>query len=159
MNRWIVVFVFSVCYLVYSFIGIYKNVINYEPVKASTEKNRSIMIQIPSVSHIDERWAEEVIDKNLFIPSRGYVEKEPVAIPQPEPEEPEMPEIILKGIVYDQYGQYIAILQIGNEKPVKLTEGDSLGELNVKRIDDHSVTLLWGDRVLELTFKQVTPVK
>jgi type II secretory pathway component PulC len=135
-------------------------VIGYEPVKISTEDSRSVMMEPPLVSQVDEKWAEEVINKNLFVPSRRYTKEELVTTePQPAPEEPEMPQVTLKGIIYNQYGQYIAILQIDSEKPVRLGEGDSIRGLKVERIDDHSVSLLWGDRVLELTFRKVTPVK
>ncbi len=159
MKRYHLLLVLCLIYLAYASYSLY-TALSYRPGQFRPPERVKTEIEIPSPTEPPEDWVGLVVQKNLFVPGRGEPPPEPEIVPEEVPHE-EVPreEIVLKGIVYNQYGEYIAILQIGEKKPVRLKTGESVGEVKVMRIDDRTVGLMYGDIPLELTFKQVEELK
>ncbi|RMG72574.1 MAG: hypothetical protein D6710_04615 [Nitrospirae bacterium] len=139
-----------------SLIFFYQNVIKYKPVQIPPEgEKKEKMVTVESKTKVVE-IKESLLQKNLFNPERTYVEKTEEEVVQEEPEPPkQMPSVELKGIILNQYDEYIAVLSINNQKPVMLRTGDKIEDIEVVEISDRTVELQWFDEPILLTMDKI----
>jgi hypothetical protein len=140
----------------------YREVVVYHPMDAATKTQTVSKKDRKQVPEYTPSWDTVMVDKNLFSKARGYV---PTRIePKPDDEErietPPMipPDLRLNGIILDQYGEFIAVIQVGNEKPKRARKGDVISEALVVDISTREVKLLWNDQEINLSMKKIQTV-
>ncbi len=139
-----------------SLIIFYQNVIKYKPIYVTTkkgeiEKSEKIVQEAKKVS-VDKN----LLEKNLFNPDRTYVKKTEEKETTEEVEAPkQMPQITLKGIVQNQYDEYIAIISINNKKPIMLRVGEKVEDIEVVEISDRVVEINWLGEPITLTMDKI----
>ncbi|MBI4689897.1 MAG: hypothetical protein HY754_06485 [Nitrospirae bacterium] len=105
-------------------------------------------------------WGNEIVDKDLFSPTRTYVQPQPKSLVPVKPVElPKRPEVNLRGIVFDQYGDYIAYLEKDRAKPVPVRKGDKLDDIEVVDVKQRSVELRWNEETISLSLDKIKTIK
>lgn len=102
-------------------------------------------------------WDKDIHEKNLFSPFRSYIEPKPVsAIPPPPP--PRKPELALRGIILDSFGEYVAYVEIDKAKALPLRKGDKAADIEVITISDRKVVLQWNAETITLTMEKIKTI-
>ena len=102
-------------------------------------------------------WDKSISEKNLFSPSRTYREPKPItarALVEP----PRRPDLALKGIVLDTYGDFIAYLEINQARPVPLRKGDKVEDIEVTDISEKRVVLKWNGETITMSVERVRTI-
>ncbi len=99
-------------------------------------------------------WSSDIHEKNLFSPSRTYKEPKPLVVTAPI-EPPKRPDLVLKGIVFDTYGDYVAYVEIDQAKATPLRKGDKVQEIEVVDITEKKVVLQWNGETITMTIEKV----
>jgi len=106
-------------------------------------------------------WNEGIVNNNLFSKDRGYVA--PVVITNtpapviPEPVQPP-PNLNLNGIILNQYGEYIALIQVDGAPAKRAMKGDEISGALVVDISAREVKLLWNEEEITLSMKKIKTV-
>ncbi len=138
----------------------YTDALSYDPLAdASPVKSRVRTLQI-SVPKYTPAWGKEIYEKNVFSPARGYVPPPKPIIPTapPPPPPPKKPDMDLKGIVLDPYGDWIAYISIDNANPVPLRKGDKTDDIEVVDINEMSVVLKWNGENITLSLNRIKTI-
>jgi hypothetical protein len=139
----------------------YREVVVYHPMDAVKE-TQAVTTQTPKLlPEYARAWDTAIVDNNLFSKNRGYVP--PVVTPTPSESETVVaplipPDLQLNGIILDQYGEYVAFIQEGNDKPKKARKGDVISGALVVDITTREVKLLWNDQEIILSMKKIQTV-
>ncbi|MDP2168031.1 MAG: hypothetical protein Q8J64_06850 [Thermodesulfovibrionales bacterium] len=106
-------------------------------------------------------WGREISDKNLFSPARGsYVPPPPLPVAVPKAEDPKQrPVFGLRGIIRNQFGEYVALIEKDNARPVPLRKGDRLEDVLVVNLDERTATLLWNGEEIRLNLSKIRKLK
>ncbi len=157
LNRQRVIFIAVGISFILSLIIFYQNVIKYKPIRINTEKASTEKSAKAVFKDVKVRIGKSLLEKNLFNPDRTYVEKTDEEEKSPEEVETpkQMPQIQLKGIVQNQYDEYVAIISINNKKPVMLRVGEKVEDIEVVEISDRSVELNWLGEPITLTMDKI----
>lgn len=102
--------------------------------------------------------------KNLFDSSRKDTPpspQKPVAPKAQKPPEPPpvKPELKLKGIITDSFGDFVAYVEKDGSRAVALRVGDIIGEVEVLDVSERTIMLLWMDEKIELSMVKVKIIK
>ena len=100
-------------------------------------------------------WDAVIYEKNLFNTLRTYKEPKPVRAVVPPPPPPKRPDLMLRGIILDTFGDYVAYVEINQAKSTQLRKGDKVEDIEVSDISDKAVVLKWMDETITLTIEKV----
>lgn len=128
----------------------------------------SVPVEEPAVQESKAQGAEEeapvlpstdyssLVEKNLFHPDRRFVEKAAREVDQASVAPPAvMPALVLKGVVQDQGGEFVAYVSIDGKKAQPLRVGDRIDDIKVVGITATDVTLKWFATDVKLTLAKV----
>jgi len=108
-------------------------------------------------------WGKVITDRNLFSPLRGVPPPPPPAAFAPKAEEatpkPERPLLILRGIVLNQFGEHVALIEKKGARPMPLRKGDHLDDVLVLEVREKSVELLWNEEKINLSIEKVKTLR
>ena len=126
----------------------------YNPLSDIFVKKAKIKESEPAKAAYTPAWDKIIYEKNLFNTLRTYMEPKPVrTVPLPPP--PKKPELTLKGIVLDTFGDYVAYVEINQAKSTQLRKGDKVEDIEVSDITEKSVVLKWLNETITLTIEKV----
>jgi hypothetical protein len=136
-----------------------RGVLLYDPLGQVALETEVTETQASAPGEFRPGWNEAIVRKNLFREDRGQTPPSPppsalnsAAAGAPEPTVPDRaPNVKLNGIIKNQFGEYVAYVQIETAPAIALRAGDMVSGLNVERVDQRSVVLLFGPQRLELT--------
>lgn len=143
----------------------YKDAVLYDPMKEldATEGSKGKK-ETKSDGKFERSWGKEIGEKNLFSKLRGKIPPPPPPPPlapvlplvkaEPEPK-PEKPTLSLKGILPDESGELVALVERNNAKAVALRRGDFLEDILVLNVKERSVDLRWLDETITLSMEKV----
>ncbi len=102
-------------------------------------------------------WNNMIYEKNLFSPSRSYMRS---VIPRKTPDipPPARPEIALKGIIIDVFGDYVAYVTIDRQKAVPMRKGDKIEDVELVDISDRKIVLQWNTEKINLTMDKIKTI-
>ncbi len=150
----VVVFLF-----LYTAWDFYANALSYDPLANVTVRASKVRTLDPVISKYRQWWAKEIYEKNVFSPARGYVEPKPfVPPPPPPPPPPKKPDMDLKGIVLDPYGEWIAYVSIDRANAVALRKGDKTNDIEVVDITESAVVLKWNGENITLSLNRIKTI-
>ncbi len=113
-------------------------------------------------------WGVEIVEKNLFNENRSErVSPTDSAFginDMPDSDaatrgQAVRPEIILSGIIKNQFGERVAYLQIGKDDAVGARKGEAVQEFKVVDIQQRTVSLGWRGSTFELTLSSNPLIK
>ncbi|GBE36585.1 hypothetical protein BMS3Bbin07_00733 [bacterium BMS3Bbin07] len=153
--KWVMITLLSVIVML-SFINFYQNVIQYEPVRTPNEKNEPSNMKKKKPLMPEKGWIEDILSHNIFSPARSYKD-DPGPVTEVEIVQAPLkqPELILKGVILNQYNVYIAYIEKDGQKAIGVRSGDKIGDIEVMNISNQSVMLKWNAETITLTLKRV----
>lgn len=155
ITKWVMITLLSVIVML-SFINFYQNVIQYEPVRAPNEKKEPSHMKKKNSLLPEKGWVKDILSHNIFSPARSYeVDPGPVAKVEIVQAPLKQPELILKGVILNQYNVYIAYIEKDGQKAIGVRSGDKIGNIEVMNISNQSVILRWNAETITLTLKRV----
>ena len=101
-------------------------------------------------------WSKGIAEKNLFSAGRTYREQKPVSSVPQVPEK--RPEFVLKGIVLDSYGDYVAYLEIDKSKPVAVRKGDKIEKTEIVGVSARQAVLKWNGEIIDLSLERIKTI-
>ncbi len=101
-------------------------------------------------------WSKEIVEKNLFSPGRTYREPKPVSHAALVPEK--RPEFVLRGIVLDAFGEYVAYLEIDKSKAVAVRKGDKIEKTEIVDVSARQAVLKWNDEIIDLSLERIKTI-
>lgn len=106
-------------------------------------------------------WTAELHEKNLFSPTRTYREPKPVAPASLKPVEPppKRPEVALKGVILDSFGEYVAYIEIDKAKPVPMRKGDKADNIELIEISGRTAVLKWNSEIMNLSLDKIKTIE
>jgi hypothetical protein len=135
----------------------YREVVVYYAMDAVKQTQKAPQKALEKISKYEQRWDTNIVNKNLFSKSRGYI---PSAVSRPDkpdgavPEvESVQPDLILNGIIFNQYGEFVAVIQTGGQPPKRVRIGDMFVDISIRE-----VKLLWNNEELTLSMKKIKTV-
>lgn len=104
-------------------------------------------------------WTADIHERNLFSPSRTYREPKPVAAgPLIPVEPPKRPEILLKGVILDSFGEYVAYIEVDKGKPVPMRKGDKTENIELIDISGRKAVLKWNNETMNLSLDKIKTI-
>jgi len=146
------------CVAVVTVWKFYVNAIAYDPLDRDAVKHAAIKETIMAKSTYAPAGDKEIYEKNLFSPSRTYLEPKPVPVIVPVPPPPPRPALVLKGIVLDTFGDFAAYLEINQAKAVPLRKGDKVEDIEVSDISEKKVVLQWNNETITMSIEKVKTI-
>lgn len=164
MRRW---FILGILMLVMVILlrNFYLEVVVYDPLKEIESAEKATKEGEKMAGAVfEEVWGDEIHEKNLFSPMRGHLPEPSQVLMVPKGVEadikpPERPILSLKGIIRNQFGEYIAIIEKGNAKAMPLRKGDMLDDVLVVEIKEKVVELMWNNENIRLSMEKVKTLK
>ncbi|MEW6214518.1 MAG: hypothetical protein AB1478_04845 [Nitrospirota bacterium] len=139
----------------------YREALSYNPMSGLPKKdqaNKGIILITPP--EFKTGWSKNIMEKNIFSRSRLYIEPKPV-VPgpiAPPPPPPKRPELVLKGIIFDIFGDYVAYIEKDRTKSVPVRKGDRLDDVEVIDITVKKVVLKWNAETIELNMDKIKTI-
>ncbi len=127
----------------------------YNPLSDLQVKKAKIRESEPTKAQYAAAWDKAIYEKNLFNTLRTYKEPKPVRVEAPPPPPPKRPELALKGIILDTFGDYVAYVDINQAKTTQLRKGDKVEDIEVSDISEKAVVLKWLNETITLTIEKV----
>lgn len=105
-------------------------------------------------------WTADIHEKNLFSPGRTYREPKPPAAANPVPvEPPKPPEIVLKGVILDSFGEYVAYIEVDKARPVPMRKGDKTENIELIDISGRKAVLKWNNETMNLSLDKIKTIE
>ncbi|MBI4823694.1 MAG: hypothetical protein HY805_05635 [Nitrospirae bacterium] len=110
-------------------------------------------------------WGKEIHERNVFSPKRSEVEPLSLVLTPKNANivsllpPAEKPLLNLKGIIRNEHGEYIALIEKGTEKAIPLRKGDRIGDVLVVEIRERTVDLMWNEEKIRLSMEKVKTIK
>jgi len=127
----------------------------YNPLSETLVKKAKIKESVQTSAAGNAAWDKIIYEKNLFNTLRTYIEPKPVRAAAPPPPPPKRPELLLKGIILDTFGDYVAYVEINAGKSTQLRKGDKIEDIEVSDITEKAVVLKWLNETITLTIEKV----
>lgn len=157
MRRVILVFL-CLAVLVLS-VDMYKEAIIYNPLKDIEISGREAANNGKKALPVFEAaWGKEIADNNLFSSTRSPVQPKP-QLQGKAAEPPKRPEMNLKGIILDQFGEYVAYIEKDKVKAVPVRKGDRFDDVEVVDVQQKSVELKWNEEKILLSLDRIRTIK
>jgi len=105
-------------------------------------------------------WTADIHEKNLFSPGRTYREPKPVAaMPLVPVEPPKRPEIVLRGVILDSFGEYVAYIEVDKSKSVPMRKGDKTEGIELIDISGRKAVLKWNNEIMNLSLDKIKTIE
>lgn len=127
----------------------------YNPLSEIFVKKTKIRESEPVKATYTSAWDKIIYEKNLFSTLRTYMEPKPVRIAAPPPPPPKKPDLALRGIILDTFGDYVAFVEINQARSRQLRKGDKIEDIEVSDISEKEVVLKWLGETITLTIEKV----
>jgi len=127
----------------------------YNPLSDNLVKKVKIRESEPARGTYAAAWDKIIYEKNLFSTLRTYMEPKPVRVASPPPPPPKRPDLTLKGIILDTFGDYVAFVEINQAKSTQLRKGDKIEDIEVSDISEKAVVLKWLNETITLSIEKV----
>lgn len=127
----------------------------YNPLSDILVKKAKIRESDPTKATYTTAWDKIIYEKNLFNTLRTYMEPKPVRAAVPPPPPPKKPDLALKGIILDTFGEYVAYVEINQARSTQLRKGDKVEDIEVSDITEKAVVLKWLNETITLTIEKV----
>ncbi len=131
------------------------NAVLYNPLSDTLVKKGKIKESELAKAAYAAAWDKIIYEKNLFNTLRTYMEPKPVRVAAPPPPPPKKPDLALKGIILDTFGDYVAYVDINQAKTTQLRKGDKVEDIEVSDITEKAVVLKWLNETITLTIEKV----
>lgn len=141
----------------YTVWNFYSEAIIYDPMSELSVKQSVIKEKEGIVSAYKTAWSSDIEQMNLFSPARTHIKPKPVVITVPV-EPPRRPDLVLKGIVSDTFGEYVSYIEIDKTKAVAMRKGDKLEDIEVVDISSRKVMLQWNGEKIELSIEKIKTI-
>ncbi len=132
-----------VMYLAWNF---YSTAIKYDPLaSAGSVQKDERAFGLTALPKYVKAWSKDIHAKNLFSPSRTYLEPRPfpqVTVPFIPP--PQRPQLVLKGIVLDTFGDFTGLIEVNQARAVPMRKGDKVEDVELIDISSRQVVLKWN---------------
>jgi hypothetical protein len=155
MIRKIIMLVIVVCIFLFVSWKFVVNAVLYNPLADIFVKKATIKQSEPAKGAYAAVWDKIIYEKNLFNTLRTHIEPKPVRAAAPPPPPPKKPDLTLKGIILDTFGDYVAYVEINQAKSIQLRVGDKVEDIEVSDITEKSVVLKWMNETITLTSEKV----
>jgi hypothetical protein len=159
IRRWFILILLSVVVLVLM-IDFYNIVKDYNPlleIEINSNKIGTIYGK-DGLPVFKAGWTKEILDNNLFSPTRNPVLPKPQVQLKPA-DMPKRPELSLKGIVLDSFEEYVAYIEKDRAKAIPVRKGDRLDDVEVMDIKQRSVELRWNEEIISLSLDKIKTIK
>ncbi len=157
MIRKVFMMVIVVSLFVYISWDFYFRALSYNPLSAMKAKEFEPKDSGTALlSEFTPSWSKDIYEKNLFSPYRSYIEPKPVSSVPVEP--PKRPELVLKGIVLDSFGDLVAYIEINKAKAAPMRKGDKIEDIEVIDISERKVMLKWNAENINLNIEKVRTI-
>ena len=140
---------------VYTIWNFYSGALSYDPLSAVSVKQPKEKEHAEIASTYRPAWTKDILENNLFNPGRTYNEPKPVSVSVPAPPPPRRPELALRGVVLDTYGEYVAFIEIDNGKAVPMRKGDKIQDIEVIDIFARRAVLQWNSETINLSIEKI----
>ncbi|TAL26518.1 MAG: hypothetical protein EPN94_03065 [Nitrospirae bacterium] len=142
-------------------IDMYKEAIIYDPLKNIEVSGRETANNGKQASPVFEAaWSKDIADNNLFSSSRSAVQPKPQPLQGRPPEPPpKKPELYLRGIILDQFGDYVAYIEKDRAKATAVRKGDRFDDVEVVDVQQKSVELRWNEENILLSLDRIKTIK
>ena len=151
--RGIIIAIVSLIFLMSS-IKFYKNVIKYKPVKIEYKSSEKKQRGETDLRVKEVAWDKDITDKNIFSPERSFSLRSEAKAEKEEPLATSVaPELTLKGIVLNQYNEYVAYIKKDNEKTMAVREGEQIDNIKVLKVRERGVVLEWKGQKMRLSLR------
>jgi hypothetical protein len=155
----LLVVIFLFLYVAWNF---YAKALSYDPLDgvsydSDRKKDKS---ELSLFSTYEPAWSKEIYEKNLFSPHRSFREPEPipVAVKVPVVVPPRRPEMVLKGIVLDTFGDLVAFIEIDKKRPIPMRKGDKAEDIELIDISEREVVLKWNTQKINLNMSKIKTI-
>lgn len=161
IRRWFIIgiLVIVMISLLWNF---YREVVVYNAMDAVTKTHKAPEKPLESVPKYEKSWDSNITDKNLFSKSRGYTPSALAMSDRPGEAISEIelvkPDLNLNGIILNQYGEFVAVIQTGGQPPKRVRKGDMFDDILVVDISARDVKLLWNNEEMILSMKKIQTV-
>lgn len=157
--RWVVLAFLCFAVLVLS-IDMYKEAIIYNPLKSIEISGREAANNGKKALPVFEAaWGREIVENNLFSSTRSPVQPKPQLQGKAAEPPPKRPDMNLKGIILDQFGEYIAYIEKDKAKAVAARKGDRFDDVEVVDVQQKSVELRWNEENILLSLDRIKTIK
>lgn len=157
--RWVISGFLCLAVLVLS-VDMYKEAIIYNPLKSIEISGREAANNGKKALPVFEAaWGREIVDNNLFSSTRSPVQPPPLQPQGKAAEPPKRPDMNLKGIILDQFGEYIAYIEKDKVKAVPVRKGDRFDDVEVVDVQQKSVELRWNEENILLSLDRIKTIK
>ena len=161
MIRKIFMLAVVVLLFIYTVWNFYARALNYDPLaEVALKKVRQFQSDSSLSAKHGSGWSDAIFENNLFSPNRTYKEPKP-AVLQPSPavvEPPRRPELALKGIVLDDFGDYVAFIEIDKGKALPLRKGDRTNDIELVDLSDRQVVVKWNEENITLSIDKIKTI-
>ena len=141
----------------YTVWNFYAEALRYDPMSAVAVKQPIVKKSDEIVSSYSPAWSMEIQAKNLFSPARTYSVPKPVPVSAPIAP-PKRPELALRGIVLNAFGEYVGFIEIDNAKAVPMRKGDKIQDIEVNNISERKVVLQWNNETINLSIEKIKTI-
>lgn len=144
------------CIFLYTVWNFYSEALSYDPMSAVAVKQPKVK-KSDEIAAYSSAWSKEIQDKNLFSPGRTY------SVPKPVPASvsiapPRRPELALRGVVLNTFGEYVGFIEIDNAKAVPMRKGDKIQDIEVIDISARKVVLQWNNETINLSIEKIKTI-
>jgi hypothetical protein len=163
IRRWFILAVLCVITAIIMWDFVTKTLL-YNPIADIQSTERPELEPVTAEEEFRHAWGVEIVENNLFSPQRGYTPPPPpVTKFEPEVKEvkppPLRPNLTLNGIIFNQFGEYVAYIKVDNERTVPLREGDMVASARVLKIHERSVEVEWNGEIISLALSKIKTIK
>jgi hypothetical protein len=135
----------------------------YSPIAEIQSAEKPEQEQAAPIKEFRHVWGREIVNSNLFSPQRGYtpppvVKAEPAVIEEEVKMPVPRPNFNLNGIILNQFGEYVAYIQVDNERAMPVREGDSFAGAKVLKILERSVEMEWNGETIWLALSKIKTI-
>jgi|GEM_PF-1321907 hypothetical protein len=158
--------IFGILVMMFLYVSwnLYSEVIRYNPLSGNTQTEQtnrnSLVAEFPEFS---PGWSKNILSKSIFSRSRTYAEPRPVVVQDtkpvvPPPPPPKRPELALKGIVLDLFGEYVAFIEKDKAKAVPARKGDMIDDVEIVDVSARKTAVRWNSETIELSMDMIKTI-
>jgi hypothetical protein len=139
----------------------YFEALRYDPMSQISSKAAGTKAAGEVSARYAPGWSGDILDKNLFSPSRSGPKPPPPPpppSPPPPPPPPRRPELALRGIVQNASGEHVAFIEVDRAKAVQMRKGEKIGDIEVSDLSDRKVMLQWMSEKITLSMESIKTI-
>lgn len=145
---------------VYTVWHFYAGAVAYDPLadvvagkRAAQPEGHETAVAGPAAA-----WTPSIHENNAFSPLRTYRPPKP-AVSEAAAQKPKRPDIVLKGIVLDRFGDYVAYIAVDKAKALAMRKGDKSGDVELKDVSDKRAVVKWYDEMIDLSLEKIKTIE